>query len=672
MEKKQIFGAADFIVPKRFADLRPVDYLCREQECRPVELPDELKNLHMIYRYRFSVKTQMPVTLRITADDYYKLYINGLFVGQGPAQGYHYSYNWNEYDITPYLQDGENEIVAQVYYQGLINHAYQSGDRRMGLLAAAFQEGSFLFGTEEGWDCALWDGYTMTHTMGYDTIIAENVDLRKQLQFEKCAKAQGEYSFCHTPATPLSVYSQEPARISQIPGGYLYDFGGEITGVLSLRILGKAGQRVRILCGEELCDSPEQVRYDMRCNSRCEEFIILAEGENAYCQYEYRGFRYAAVLPDKGAEILEVHAQVQHYPFDDTYCQLETDSDVLKAVWDMCKRSVKYGCQETYIDCPTREKGQYVGDMLITSRAQVILTGDTSLLKKALGDVMQSSKISQGLMAVTPSGLMQEIADYSLQVPLLALWHYERTGDRQFLKENLTVCENMLAHFAQFARPDGLLEDVTDQWNLVDWPENLRDGYDFPLAQPMEKGSGCHNVLNAFYVGCVATVEKICEILGVGHGHRAEALRQAFNKEFFNEKTGLYTDSAHTEHSSLHSNVIPLFYGLCEPEQKQRLADFIVEKKLCCGVYMAYFLLKALCRAGRTRDALALILSTEENSWYNMIRQGATTCFEAWGKEQKWNTSLCHPWASAPISLLAEDILPVSPEVGSIVYRNDA
>ena len=35
-----------------------------------------------------------------------------------------------------------------------------------------------------------------------------------------------------------------------------------------------------------------------------------------------------------------------------------------------------------------------------------------------------------------------------------------------------------------------------------------------------------------------------------------------------------------------------------------------------------------------------------------MLDEGATTCYEAWGKEQKWNTSLFHPWASAPAILL--------------------
>ena len=56
-----------------------------------------------------------------------------------------------------------------------------------------------------------------------------------------------------------------------------------------------------------------------------------------------------------------------------------------------------------------------------------------------------------------------------------------------------------------------------------------------------------------------------------------------------------------------------------------------------------------------------LITCEDERSWMNMVKEGATTCFEAWGKDQKWNTSLCHPWASAPIPVIIEDILGLTP-----------
>ena len=64
----------------------------------------------------------------------YKLYVNGKFAGQGPAPAYHFRYNYNVIDLTPFLQKGENVIAVHTLYQGLINRVWQSGDGRHGLL----------------------------------------------------------------------------------------------------------------------------------------------------------------------------------------------------------------------------------------------------------------------------------------------------------------------------------------------------------------------------------------------------------------------------------------------------------------------------------------------------------------------------------------------------------
>ena len=71
------------------------------------------------------------------------------------------------------------------------------------------------------------------------------------------------------------------------------------------------------------------------------------------------------------------------------------------------------------------------------------------------------------------------------------------------------------------------------------------------------------------------------------------------------------------------------------------------------GVYMAYFALAALVKHDRYEAAVRL--ATHPACWLNMLAQGATTTFEAWGKEQKWNTSLFHPWASAPLIVFAKN-----------------
>ena len=68
---------------------------------------------------------------------------------------------------------------------------------------------------------------------------------------------------------------------------------------------------------------------------------------------------------------------------------------------------------------------------------------------------------------------------------------------------------------------------------------------------------------------------------------------------------------------------------------------------------MSYFALAALKKNGEYKKAVAL--ATDKNAWLNMIAEGGTTTFEAWGKEQKRNTSLFHPWAVAPLIVFAKE-----------------
>ena len=101
---------------------------------------DDEANAHVLFRKRFYSEKSGNARVFITADDYYKLYINGRFVVQGPAPAYHNCYNYNELDVTEYLCEGENIVAVHTYYQGLINRVWQSGDFRHGLLMSMAKE----------------------------------------------------------------------------------------------------------------------------------------------------------------------------------------------------------------------------------------------------------------------------------------------------------------------------------------------------------------------------------------------------------------------------------------------------------------------------------------------------------------------------------------------------
>lgn len=656
---------AKWIMPKAFADVTPV-------EPDPKDSPAEYQNRHFWFTKTITVDPAKGVcTVFVSADDYYVLYINDTYVCQGPAPSYLFRYAWNRMDVTGFLKTGENRIDIHVYSQGLYNRVWESADLRCGLLCQIDQGENTLTATDENWLCAEDPRYLGKEHTGYHTQFLEHYDCRLTLGAPEKAVliAEPVYMLDETPAPVISIRQKKPVQEWMLlpdgerrpNGGMLYDFGTEIVAHIRLSLVGHDGDQVRILAGEELLadadpDSPvaaDGVRYEMRCNCKYDETITLAEGKNEIRQYDYKTFRYVEIQPVSGSPAWDLTADARYAPYDYDHCRLETNDDRLADVFRICKEGVRVGAQEVFMDCPHREKGQYAGDLTITSHSHLWLTGDPAMMERAIVAQLDSARYFPGIRAVTPGALDQKIADYSLQLPILLKRHYDFTGNLDFLRAAMPTLTGMIDYFKTFMNGDGLLEGMDTMWNLVDWPKNLRDGYDFVLEPVPEAGPHC--VLNAFWTGCLYGYEELCRIAGTDYTPMADRVKEAFNTAFFDKAEGCYHDSKKTAHSALQSNCIPLYYGICPDGYEDAVAKVVIGKGIRAGVYVTYFMLHGLCRAGY-RDAAYQFLICDE-AWYNMVKEGATTCYEAWGKEQKWNTSLCHPWASAPISVLIEGIL---------------
>lgn len=648
-----------------FSALKPLPVFHKEHDenFTPLAHQECLENIHTLFRQKFVITStdmeESAVYLDISADDYYKLYINGSFVTQGPANSYHFCYPYQHVNITNYLHEGENILALHVYYHGKICRSYNSGDHRQGLIAEIWSGNRQLLG--ECWKCTRAAEYSSDHMIAYDTQFNEIIDNRKKIpdwKHKNYDDSSWEYAFLkedddHTfvlqEIPNLEFEVKYPVFIRKLPNGYLLDFGQELTGTFSMNALGQVGDEIGIYYGEELL-TPDQVRSNMRCNCDYKDKLILAEGLNELDSFDYKCFRYVQLTTTSPVKLSNFRVDYRHYPFGHDITACPSEDALVKDIWEICKNAVMNCCQEAFLDCPHREKGQYLGDLTITAHSLYCLTGDTRLFKKALQDFANSTVICKGMMAVAPGNFMQEIADFSLLFPYQLLLYYKMTSDKAFLHSMLPVAEGIEAHFDTFQTENGLLENVKDKWNLVDWPKNLRDDYDFELKKPI--GDGCHNVINALYIGMKQCIEEIKELLDIPHLKESMKLRTAFQDAFFCKETGLFRDSLTSTHSALHSNVFACFYNL-QPEDN-KIALFIREKGLCCGVYTAYFLLFALLNMGEKELAYELIVNKSEHSWYQMLQDGATTAFEAWGKDQKWNTSLCHAWASAPIPILME------------------
>lgn len=71
-----------------------------------------------VYHFRKAFEyneTGQPFIIHVTADNHYRLFVNGVSVSSGPARSDLANWNYETVDISPYLKIGKNSIAATVW-----------------------------------------------------------------------------------------------------------------------------------------------------------------------------------------------------------------------------------------------------------------------------------------------------------------------------------------------------------------------------------------------------------------------------------------------------------------------------------------------------------------------------------------------------------------------------
>ena len=639
------------------------------------EKATRLKNVHTLFRkeIRLAEKPRKAV-LQITGDDHYRFTMNGKFVLQGPDPGYFFAHPYATLDVTEYLSAGENCLAAHVYYHGLTTHAFTSADNRSGLLVRLdleMEDGSHqLVTTDSTWKCVTCDAYSHDRVFGYATQFNENLDLQKwprgyrSVGFDDRSwrsplveRQDHEFSSRITPLLEHSDWKPKQV-IDKGKGRYLYDFGQEVVGHTRIRLNGAKGHAVTVWHGEELNDDGS-VRHKMRCNCDYVDRITLSGKEDLVEQFDYRGFRYIEILNAPSRP--EVWVQVRHYPMDKSRFSFHSSNPLLNDIWKICVEGLRMGCQDVYVDCATREKGQYTGDTYMTVLSHLLLTADPDLAKKALIDFHHSQRFDEGMLCVAPGGFKQELAEWSIVWPIMLAYYHDMTGDTETVAALIDAgaLKKLFGYFERLENQEGLLAGVDrHKWVLVDWPSNLRGGYDYEGTK-----NGVNTVVNAFYYGSLKEAARVCRAVGrdgTPYAQKANRLYETF-QSLLDVKTGTYRDGVGSQHHALHASAFPLHFGLVPKAQQGSVTEFLRQKRLDCGLYAAPYVLAGLYGAGEGELAYELLTCCDKHSWHEMVRSGATATMEAWAPELKWNTSYCHPACATPIWILITKTFGITP-----------
>ena len=359
-------------------------------------------------------------------------------------------------------------------------------------------------------------------------------------------------------------------------------------------------------------------------------------------------FRYVEVVSGPEMKFRQVAV---NYPIDMDKSFFTCDSADLVRVYDMCKYSIlATSFCGVYVD-GDRERTPYEADAYINQLCHYAIDDDGSLARKSHEWLMDHPTWPTEWRQ---HSIMMAWADW--------MW----TGDTRSLAKYYEVLkgEKLMDRYARAS--DGLLETGGERkkgakpgaGDIVDGPHGERDGFQF---RPV------NSVVNAFHYRNLREMADIAKALGKDadakeFARRAAAVHAAFNKAFFDGKTGLYVDGAGASHSSLHANAAALAFGLVPEKAAPGVISFLEKKGMACSVYFAQYLLDAFCEYGRGDIAVKLMSAKDDRSWIGMIDFGSTISMEAWSVKAKPNLDLNHAWGAVPLNIIARYVLGITPK----------
>jgi len=394
-------------------------------------------------------------------------------------------------------------------------------------------------------------------------------------------------------------------------------------------------------------------------------------GPQAILMPEYIGevtpFRYCELEGyDEPLSKTQIVQETVFYPFDETESHFLSSDTVLNQVWDLCKYSIKAtSFAGVYVD-GDRERIPYEADAYINQLGHYGVAREYSM-----------ARYSEEYLINRPTWPTEWI----LQSVLMAWNDYLYTGNQLSLEH--FYADLKAKTLLPLADKSGFISTKTGKVtpevlksihfngtlkDIVDWPQTgiLGLGKNEPGETDGFVFKEVNTVVNAYHFRALELLGKIAAIVGESADEKlfvaqSQKLRTSFNEKLLDKKRGVYLDGIGTDHASLHGNMFPLAFGLSPEKQTAKISKFVQSRGMACSVYGSQFLLDAVYDSNNADYGLALLTSTSDRSWYNMIRVGSTISLEAWDNKYKPNQDWNHAWGAVPANIIPRKLMGIEP-----------
>lgn len=598
-------------------------------------------------RKEFSVdKPVSRAVLYVTARGIIELYLNGGRVGRdlfAPEwTDYRRRIQYRAYDVTGLVAQGANAfgvVLADGWYAGYLawyEKRANYGDRTSALLQmeVEFQDGTRQTVVSDGsWRCAAGP------ILSADFLLGESYDARREMPGWDSAgfadSGWNQVAVVGRPEVPLVAQPSQPVQVTEEiepvavfqpkPGVYVFDLGQNIAGWASLKVNGRAGDKVVLRYAERLNSDSTIYTTNLRKARATDTYVLKGGGEEVYQpRFTFHGFQYVELtgypgVPDRRAVTgCVVHSDTP--PVGSFQCS----NPMVNRLWRNIVRSQRGNFISIPTDCPQRdERLGWMGDAQIFIRTATYNEDVAAFFNKWMYDVQDGqsdqgaySEISPRFPPMTEHYGAAGWADAGIIVPWTVYLVY---GDTRIIERHYESMTRWL---------DYVLKANPDLLRLNERGSDYGDWLSIAADTPKEI------LATAYWAYDARLMSRMAQAIGRSQDSQKyenmfEGIRAAFQKAYVAADGRILGDTQTAYLLALYMDLLP---ENLRANAGEHLVESIRQKDwhLSTGFLGVRHLNPVLTGLGRTDIAYRLLGNETFPSWLYPIVNGATSIWERW------------------------------------------
>jgi hypothetical protein len=657
------------------------------------------------FRKNFELKEQpKEFIINISADNRYRLFVNGNPVCFGPARADLEHWSYESIDIAGFLKPGKNLLAAEVWNFGDLK-PWAQFSIKTAFIVQGNSTTEEIVNTDSSWKVIKDNAYSPSpagskETGGQFTVVGPCDKVDASLYpwgWEKPGYDDHLWLMPRTldTAHPRSVgtdinWELTPREIpmmeqthqqfasvrrtsgAQVPAGFtegktswtiqanskiiiLFDQEHLTTGYPELLVSNGKGSSIRLTYSESLFDSngAKGNRNEIegkKISGYSDYFLPDGKTERLFRPLWFRTWRYLQMEIETHGEPLKLNSfssEFSAYPLREN-AVFDSDQPGLKKIWNVGWRTARLCANETYFDCPYYEQLQYIGDTRIQSLISLYVSGDDRLVRCALSDFNESIFYEGLTRSRYPSANPQIIPPFSLYWVDMVNDYWTLRDDPEFIKSFLPGIEGVLGWFTRrIDRETGMLGRV-EYWNFVDWaiewPWSIEKGIGGVPAGGFIDGNS--SILSMQFAYAAERASELFRYYGQTekadkYSEIALQLKKAVYKNCWDESRGYLSDTPSRKEFSMHAQIFAVLTNtIPEKEQKAYVQRFMNDKNLIQPTMYFRFYLTQALKKTGLADQYLETLGL----WNDMLDKGLTTFAENPDPAR----SDCHAWSASP------------------------